>query len=119
VTPTQLLDCLIGILPAFRDYWDQSDNLSIEDDGSFTLCGAFTECGRFVSDNYERLKQEQLSRLGAFLSQCVGTSTSDDELDVAAATCMLENLTHERFSADFRTYLAGEALAYFDRWQYG
>ena len=117
MSPTQLLDQLIGILPAFRDYWGQSDNLSIEDDGSFTLCGVFMQCGWFVKDNYERLTQDQLSRLGAFLSQCVGTS--DDELDTAAATCMVENLTHEIFSTDFRTYLAEEALAYFDRWHDG
>ena len=39
------------------------------------------------------------------------------DLDDAAATCFLENLTFEPFSKDFERYLAGEALHFFRRFQ--
>lgn len=65
--------------------------------------------------NTSSCRQYSARQLAAFVVECM--SSSDKELGNAAATCFLENLTHERFSKDFENYLAGDALDFYRRFQ--
>lgn len=99
------------ILPDFADYWTSPDNLLLEDDGSFSLCGVFTECSHFVRERFWQLTSEQLPELADFISEAMDTPST--ELDEAAATCFLENLTYEPFSNVLAGYLSGGARKYY------
>jgi len=115
LTPEQVHSRLIQILPDFAAYWDSPDNLFREDNGSLTLWGVFAECSHFVRDRYEKLSKDQLCQLGRFVNECM--ALTDTDLDNAVATCLLENLSFERFSKDFEQYLGGEALNFYRQFQ--
>jgi hypothetical protein len=115
LTPQQILDRLIAILPGFRAYWESGAACSRDDDGSFTRCGVFSDCSHFIRDRYEQLSPLQRRQLADFVVECM--SSTDRELCDAGATCFLENLTFERFSRDFESYLAGDALDFYRRFQ--
>ncbi len=112
--PDEILQRLVAILPSFGTYWEAPDNYHQDDDGSFTPCGAFSECSHFVRERYETLTAGQLDELAKFIERCM--TLRDTQLADAAATCFLENLTGERFSADFQRHLSGEALKFFKGW---
>ena len=112
--PDEVLEKLAAILPGFGSRWDEPSNDHRGDDGSFTPCGAFAEATAFVRERYEMLTGPQLDELSQFVEACMtppGTPLGD-----AAATCFLENLTIEPFSADLQTHLRGEALKIFRGW---
>jgi len=115
MTPNTLLCRLIAILPEFGPSWDSPDNCFRGEDGAFTLCGVFIECSHFVCENYQRLAVDQRADLARFIGDCMTEPGTD--LDTAAATCFLENLTFEPFSDDFMQYLAGEALSFYRDFQ--
>jgi hypothetical protein len=112
LTPQQILDRLVAILQTslrtpeacFRD-----------DGGSFSRCGVFGDCSHFMRDRYEGLSPLQRRQLADFALECM--SQTDQDLGDAAATCFLENLTFERFSKDFESYLSGQARDFFRRFQ--
>jgi hypothetical protein len=110
-SPAELLRQLIAIFPDFAAYWDESGNMFLEDDGSFTYCGAFAELSHFVRDRFESLPPESLSILGQLLATCM--AGTDPVLDECAATCFLENMTGEPCSKQFKSYLFGEPLQFF------
>jgi hypothetical protein len=114
LTPRQLFERLVAILPGFGVYCQSPEN-ALADDGSLTIYGVFIECSPYVRDQYERLTVEQKRRLGQFVEECMTPPGTD--LDNAAATCFLENLTFERFSRDFEGFLDGEALDFYLRFQ--
>ena len=112
MTPGAVRDRLIAILPGFGPYWDDPEETCYRgDDGSFTTCGVLMDCSHYLRVNYETLTREQRRALAAFADECMTPPGTD--LDNAMATCFLENLTGERFSADLQAYLSGEALDYF------
>ncbi|WP_449272135.1 DUF7674 family protein [Humisphaera borealis] len=115
LTPQQILERLVEIVPGFHTYWESPEACFHEDNGEFTCCGVFGDCSHFVRAQYEQLSTVQRRQLAAFVVECM--SSSDKELGNAAATCFLENLTHERFSKDFENYLAGDALDFYRRFQ--
>ena len=115
MSPQALLERLIELFPDFATYWNAPGNCFREDDGSFTFCGAFTEFSHFFRKRYEELPKDRIAALGEFLAECM--AISDSELDVAPATCFLENVAGERFSAEFKQFLYGEALAYYSQWE--
>src|SRR5688572_21296264 len=117
LSPQQILERLIAILPEFRTYCESLEACFRDDDGSFTRCGVFGDCSHFVRDRYEQLSPLQRRQLAEFVRECM--SSTDTELGDAAATCFLENLTFERFSKDFERYLAGDALEFYRRFQRG
>jgi hypothetical protein len=106
-----ILNRLVSLFPSFAPVWDNPGNCFRDDDGSFTPCGAFAEFGHYLRDRYEELSEPQLSELGRFVTECV--ASTDTVLRDAAATCFLENVVGERFSADFRRHLSGEALRFY------
>ncbi len=105
---------LIEITPEFAVSWASATNYNRNDDGTFTKCGVFAEFSTFVRDNYESLTESQLASIGRFVSDCM--SNSDAEVDIAAASCFLENLASERFSIDFQRFLKSNALQFFREW---
>ena len=115
LTPQQVLDRLVAILPAFGPYFASDEACFRDADGSFTACGAFGDCSHFVRAHYASLTGEQRRRLGDFVLECM--TDADRELGDAAATCFLENLAFEWFSKDFESYLTGEALKLYRAWQ--
>ncbi len=112
--PDEILRKLTAILPGFGPRWEDPDNVYRRDDGSFTPCGVFSECSEFVRERYETLGDGPIDVLASFLEECM--THSQPGLADAAATCFLENLTGERFSADFQRRLSGEALKFFRGW---
>jgi hypothetical protein len=114
-TPQQVVDRLIAILPAFAEQWQSPRNCFREADGTFSFCGAFAECSHYVRDHYERLTVEQRTPFAGFIEECMNPPGTD--IDNAAATCFLENLTFERFSDDFEQYLKGHSLRFYHDWQ--
>ncbi|MGC1272418.1 MAG: hypothetical protein WBC44_01830 [Planctomycetaceae bacterium] len=115
LTPHQVLDRLIAILPAFAEQWRSPDNCFRNADGTFSFCGAFAECSHYVRDHYETLAVEQRAQIADFIEECMNPPGTD--LDNAAATCFLENLTFERFSSNFERHLKGHSLRFYRDWQ--
>jgi hypothetical protein len=115
LTPQQILDRLIAILPGFLAYWESAEACLRTEDGSFSRCGVFDDCSHFVRDHSAGLSPLQRRQLADFVLECM--SSTDTELGDAAATCFLENLTFERFSYDFESDLAGDALVFYRRFR--
>jgi hypothetical protein len=111
MTAQAILDRLFTLCPDFAVPWDSPDNCFREDDGSFTHCGVFAEFSHYFRDRYERFSPAQVAAVGRFVTKCV--APPDAELSDAAATCFLENVAGERFSAAFRRHLSGEALRFY------
>jgi hypothetical protein len=102
-SPTNLLTRLISLFPDFRLQWKGPDNLFKEDDGRFTYCGVLAEFSHFFRAQFDSLKPDALAALGDLLSECM--ASSNEELVDAVATCFLENVSCERFSTRFRSFL--------------
>jgi hypothetical protein len=117
LTPDELIARLVGLFPDFAEQWNAPDNLSREDDGSFTICGAFSEFSHYVCERYEHLPVERLQALGWILAECMADPDSD--LDEAAATCFLENVAAERFHEDFKRFLIGRPLEFYAQFDDG
>ena len=111
LTPHQVLDRLIAILPAFAERWRSPENCFLEAGGTFSFCGAFAECSHYVRDHYETLTVGQRAQVAAFIEDCMNPPGTD--IDNAAVTCFLENLAFERFSSDFEKYLKGRSLRFY------
>ena len=115
LTPQQILGRLVVILPEFLEHWESRHSSFRDNDGSFTQCGVLAECSHFVRDHYDQLSSLQRHQLADFVLECM--RSTDTDLRDAAATCFLENLSFERFSNDFETYLAGNALDFYRQFQ--
>src|SRR5262249_52467571 len=63
MTPEELLGNLTGLFPDFAAHWQAADNVSREEDGSFTLCGAFSAVSDFFRERYAELPAEGLEAL--------------------------------------------------------
>jgi hypothetical protein len=109
LTPEQLRGRLVEIIPALASYSEPEEGRPV------TLHGVFAQCSHYVRERYEQLTPEQKRRLGEFVGRCM--TPPGTQLDNAAATCFLENLTFERFSKDFESYLDGEAREFYRRFQ--
>jgi hypothetical protein len=99
------------LFPAFRHEWEAPNNCFVGDDGSFSFCGVFSELGHFFRGEFDSLPQSALEEFGRFVSKCLDHPQS--ELDEAAATCFLENMAYEPFSARLKRHLHGEALEFY------
>jgi hypothetical protein len=108
LTPSEVRDRLIAIVPEFEGQWESDENVFRKDDGSYTFSGVFAEFSHFVRDHFDQLSKAQLHEIGTFISKCI--VMPDAIARDAAATCFLENLCFERFSAQFESYLSDGAL---------
>jgi hypothetical protein len=111
MSPQDLLDRVNTLFPHFAKYWQDGENCFLNDDGSFSPAGVFAALSHFFRDRYEEFSPTQIGALAELLSEC--TAAADSDLDIAAATCFLENVTGERFSADLKRYLKGAPLSFF------
>ena len=111
-TPGDLLRRLVGIFPAFGAWWDSDDTFRA-DDGGFTFCGVFMSFSHIFRDAFEQLTVASLRALGELLEECMREPHSD--LDTAAATCFLENVTGEPLSPVLKVFLSGNALHFFEQ----
>ena len=107
--PVALREKLVEIFPELVQWFATSD-FRLDDDYSLTYCGAFMECSHFVRERLDQLRPAELERIATFVSECMETPGTD--LDDAAATCFLENLSHEPAADALMPYLYGEAAAY-------
>src|SRR5688572_24619897 len=97
MSPEQLYVRLIEIFPDFANYWNLPNNCFIEEDGSFTLHGLFSEFSSFIRDRVLELPSEDLHKLGEFLEECLALP-EPNRLSNAAATCFIEDLSHQDFT---------------------
>jgi len=111
MAPEIVYDRLTGLFPAFANYWNSAGACFRDDNGAFSLCGIFAVFSHFLREQYEQLHAPALRELGMFLAECM--VVPDTALDVAAATCFLENLTGERFAGHFQTFLTDNALTFY------
>ena len=110
-TPEDVVQRLVAVFPAFGPYWAADD--LFKTDGAFTFCGVFSTFSFFVRDEFERLPVGSLRALGEFLEECMAEPGS--EIDNAAATCFLENLSGEPLSPVLKAFLTGNPLRFFEQ----
>jgi hypothetical protein len=108
---TDILENILEIFPSFKLEWEHPDNPHKDDFGCFTYWGVFAEFSHYFRDNYYKYSKDMLATLGHFISECMAVPGSD--LDNAAATSFLENISGETFSCEFSHYLSGYALTFF------
>jgi hypothetical protein len=114
---TEILENLIAIFPAFAIQWSNLQNDFRADDGSFTLCGLFSEFSSFYRDGFTTSSPLQHKSLFALIENCV--DDSGDDLDTAACTCFLENISGEGdFSNAARSYMGSRSRKFFDWWNH-
>ncbi len=113
-TPKQLLAALDDIVPGFGKRWTKQDS-----GWSFSFCGPFMELTDTVRDRFAQMPQEQRRELMDFVESLlleIGDQTSN-ELDTAACTCFLENLSNEPpLSAELRRTMGPKSTAFFNYW---
>jgi hypothetical protein len=113
----EILENLITLFPAFAIWWSDPQNDFRADDGSFTLCEVFSEFSRFYRDEFANSSPFQNESLFALIENCV--DDSGDELDTAACTCFLENISGEGdFSNTARSYMGSRSRQFFDLWNH-
>lgn len=100
-------DALIGLFPAFREYWDDED-VHREADGSFTAHGLLSSVLFFFRGNYRSLEGTSIERLAEVL-EAVVSGDPDDRSDVANAICtsFLELLDENREGGVLEPHLGG------------
>ena len=111
-TPDDVRRRLVTLFPAFGPFWESYDLFETED-GAFTHCGVFMTFTHFFRDAFEGLPVGSLRALGEFLEECMAEPGSD--IDTAAATCFLENVTGEPLSPAFKAFLTGNPLRFFEQ----
>jgi hypothetical protein len=109
VTPTQLLEHLVAIIPKFRSYSD-ADKCA-----PFTLHGIFDSFTGFYRERWRAFSTDQLATLGGFVSACM-TSEGESLLNNAVVTCYLETITGELCGDELSLHLTGPALWYWRNW---
>src|SRR4051812_23686431 len=114
MSPCTLKGRLLAIFPKFEEHWDAADNCHRLDDGPFTLCGVFAAFSEFVREEFATLPPTELQQLGVFLETCMDHPDSD--LDAAAATCFLENVAGETFTAELARHLGSRARQFLSQW---
>ena len=115
--PSEILENLITIFPAFAIQWSDLQNYSRADDGSFRHCGVFSEFSSFYRDRFATSSLFQHESLFALIENCV--DDSGDDLDTAACTCFLENISSEgNFSNAARLYMGSRSKHFFDLWNH-
>jgi hypothetical protein len=120
-TPDEMLGKLISLSPespSFKKQWEDEDNISKDDDGTFSLHGLFTEFSWFVRDNFHHFSEQQRRELFYFIESWVCPIGQDyDALDNAICACFLENLSCEPpLSGQLRGYMGPNSLEFFDLW---
>jgi hypothetical protein len=118
-TPKELLENLVHIAPEFLSAWDNEDNLSVDEEGSFSVHGVFTEFSSFIRDNFGLLDENRRKKLFDYVEECVNDYIhSENGVSNAARTCFLENLAGEgALSNTILKYLGVESKKYFDKWK--
>jgi hypothetical protein len=112
MAPTDVLQRLVSIFPAFGAYW-QSDDTFKAGDAAFTYCGVFASFTHWFRESFDQLPAASLRALGEFVGECMKEPNSD--IHTAAAACFLENVTGEPLSPKFKAFLSGNALRFFEQ----
>jgi hypothetical protein len=97
MTPSEVHDRLVAIFPEFAAYWESSDNLFHERDGSYTVCGVFSHFTHFLREYFPSLQSSALSELRQFIEDCLAEPHT--EISNETGACFLENMISEQFTA--------------------
>jgi len=117
-TPKELLKRLTDIVPGFGDFWQEDDNLSVDDDGTYSVHRVFAEFSAYLRDNFEDVKESIRKQLFAYVEVCFKEDPhSESGVSNAACTCFLENLAGEgKLSEGLLNYLGDKSRDYFEKW---
>jgi hypothetical protein len=116
MTAVDLRAKLVSLFPEFAVQWDSPENVFRESDGSFSVCGLFAEFSHFVRDRSASLTPPTLDELGLLLESCL--DERDPELDAAAATCFLENISGEEFTRALSSHLGPKARSFLAQFEH-
>jgi hypothetical protein len=112
MTANDILAELIRIRPDFQAHW-ASENLFLDDDGTFTACGVFSQFTGFFRERHHEMKKEELEAVAALVSRC----ERDDFLSESAYTCFLENIAGDPSDKTLAPYLSQAALEFMSHWR--
>ena len=65
-TPDELLEKLIDIVPKFRNFWQNDDNLFLNEDRTFSVHGVFAEFSAYIRNNFNTLTESGRKQLFAY-----------------------------------------------------
>ncbi len=118
--PRDLLQQFVKFTPEFQAQWNSDHNLSLDDDGTFTLHGVASEFSYFFKDNYARLSDADFKELFEFIeSNLVEPGVEETLLDNALCTCFLENIASEPCGEAAKPWMGRKSRGYFDNWHAG
>ncbi|MEI1280614.1 hypothetical protein V6Z05_19945 [Leptospira venezuelensis] len=103
-----LLKDLIKIFPNFQIYLDGS--IFIEKKTAITIHGIFAEFSHYFTESFEKLSEEQLTKLFNFIEDSFQSEFSN--LNNAVCTCFLENLNDDAIFNKIKTFFGKKTREY-------
>ena len=116
MTPPELLARLTQLVPGFERAWASPENLSIREDGSFTLHGVCSELTDYFQDHYRELPETRLRTLFAFIEEHVDGPDDITGPNNALCTCFLENIAGEEAGEAAKPFMGKASRRYYDAW---
>ncbi len=117
ITEQEFLYAFENVFPSFVEWWNKSDNLSIEEDGSYTYHGVCLEFTEFFKKNYDSFTSSQLTELFDFIEHWMRKDPGDKmELVNALATCFLENIVLTEAGEMSRKHMGQTTCRYVAQW---
>lgn len=109
---------LFALCPDFHVQWERDDNCCKADDGYFTFCGLFSAFSFYMRQHFFDLPDATRQKVLNFVESClIEEGEPDNDLDNAACTCFLENLSSEgELSRQLRKYMGPKSTAFFNEW---
>src|SRR5688572_15368211 len=104
MTAQETLDLLLTLFPGVVASWEGPHNYYLDDDGSFRQCGFFPSSVNIFATILSDCPPSHVVVLGELVSEWM--ACQDTELRDVVASCFLENVAGERFSAVFRQHLS-------------
>ncbi|MFT5677137.1 MAG: hypothetical protein ACI808_003089 [Paraglaciecola sp.] len=123
--PHEFLSELLRLVPPFKGYWDLEDNLSIDDDGSYTISSVCVEFSHYFID------QEKHKYISLHDINWTQTIIDDDlneiftwlesQLNLPAlsgsiSSCFLENISQTNAGEYAKSFMGPKSRFYFDQW---
>jgi len=116
MTAVDLHAKLVSLFPDFAPHWDSPENVFRESDGGFSVCGLFSDFSHFVRERFSSLSPAALGEFASLLESCL--DEGDPELDTAAATCFLENMSAEDFTPELLSHLGPKARSFLAQFEH-
>jgi len=107
---------LVSLFPEFAVHWDSPGNVFRESDGGFSVCGLFSDFSHFVRECSASLTPHALDEFGLLLEICL--DGRDPELDAAASTCFLENISGEDFTSALSSHLGQRSRSFLAQFEH-